>query len=101
MPGALALAHASLAPGSAMDISQSASDAVYCGGLTNIPAIITVARRTRRIMRENFAFAAGYNCIAVPIAISGYVTPLIAAVAMSLSSILVTLNALRLQGGDL
>ena len=79
-----------------MDLSQSASDAVYCGDLTDIPEIIHVARRTRSIMRQNFSMAAGYNLIAVPVAVAGLVTPLIAAVAMSLSSILVTLNALRL-----
>ena len=95
--GALSLAHASLAPGTAMDLSQSASDAVYCGDLSDIPVVIRIARRTRSIMRQNFSLAAGYNLIAVPIAVAGLVTPLIAAVAMSLSSILVTLNALRLQ----
>ena len=95
--GALSLAHASLTPGTAMDLSQSASDAVYCGDLTDIPEVIHVARRTRSIMRQNFSLAAGYNLIAVPIAVAGLVTPLIAAIAMSLSSILVTLNALRLQ----
>ena len=95
--GALSLAHASLAPGTAMDLSQSASDAVYCGDLSDIPDVICVARRTRSVMRQNFAMAAGYNLIAVPVAVAGLVTPLIAAIAMSLSSILVTLNALRLQ----
>ena len=97
--GALSLAHASLAPGNAMDISQSASDAVYCGDLTDIPVILKTARRTRSIMRQNFALAAGYNLFAVPIAVAGLVTPLIAAIAMSLSSIIVTLNALTLQTG--
>ena len=97
--GALSLAHASLAPGNAMDISQSASDAVYCGDLTDIPVILKIARRTRSIMRQNFAFAAGYNLFAVPIAVAGLVTPLIAAIAMSSSSIIVTLNALTLQTG--
>ena len=95
--GALSLAHASLAPGNAMDISQSASDAVYCGDLTDIPFVLSIARQTRTVMRQNFAMAAGYNLVAVPIAVAGLVTPLIAAVAMSLSSIFVTLNALKLQ----
>lgn len=98
--GALSLAHASLAPGAAIDISQSASDAVYSGGLQAIPLILKVARKTRAIMRQNFALAAAYNVIAVPIAVTGNVTPLVAAIAMSLSSIIVTLNAMRLQVGE-
>lgn len=95
--GALSLAHASLAPGTAMDVSQSASDAVYSGGLEAVPTILGVARKARAVMRQNFALAAGYNLIAVPIAVTGHVTPLIAAIAMSASSLIVTLNAMRLQ----
>ena len=90
----------SLAPGAAIDISQSASDAVYGGGMQAIPLILKVARKTRAIMRQNFALAAAYNVIAVPIAVTGNVTPLVAAIAMSLSSIIVTLNAMRLQIGE-
>lgn len=98
--GALALAHASLAPGGAMDVSQSASDAVYSGGLRAITSVLNVAKRTRAIMLQNFGLAAAYNLIAVPIAVTGHVTPLIAAIAMSASSLIVTLNALRInQGG--
>lgn len=97
--GALAIAHASLAPGGAMDVSQSASDAVYSGGLAAIRSVLNVSKRTRWIMLQNFGLAAAYNCIAVPIAVTGSVTPLIAAIAMSASSLVVTLNALRLNGG--
>lgn len=97
--GALALAHASLAPGGAMDVSQSASDAVYSGGLGAIRTVLSVSQRTKRAMLQNFGLAAGYNCIAVPIAVTGQVTPLIAAIAMSASSLVVTLNALRIKGG--
>lgn len=96
--GALALAHASLAPGGAMDVSQSASDAVYSGGLAAIRTVLSVSTRTKRVMLQNFGLAAAYNCIAVPIAVTGHVTPLIAAVAMSASSLIVTLNALRIKG---
>ena len=95
--GALSLAHASVTPGGAMDVSQSASDAVYSGGLEAIPALLAVSQRTRSVMRQNFGLAAGYNVIAVPIAVMGFVTPLIAAIAMSLSSLVVTLNAIRLR----
>jgi len=97
--GALALAHASLAPGGAMDVSQSASDAVYSGGLSAIRTVLAVAKRTKWVMLQNFGLAAAYNCIAVPIAVTGHVTPLIAAIAMSASSLIVTLNALRLNRG--
>lgn len=97
--GALALAHASLAPGGAMDVSQSASDAVYSGGLTAIRTVLSVSKRTKWVMLQNFGLAAAYNCIAVPIAVTGHVTPLIAAIAMSASSLIVTLNALRLNRG--
>lgn len=95
--GALALAHASLAPGGAMDISQSASDAVYSGGLGALKTVLSVSKKTKTVMLQNFALAALYNCIAVPIAVTGHVTPLIAAIAMSASSLIVTLNALRIN----
>lgn len=97
--GALAMAHASLAPGGAMDVSQSASDAVYAGGLSSIVTVLSTARRTKRVMLQNFGLAAAYNMIAVPIAVTGNVTPLIAAIAMSASSLIVTLNALRMNWG--
>ncbi|WP_415109768.1 copper-translocating P-type ATPase, partial [Hyphomonas sp.] len=92
--GALALANASVTPGGAMDISRSASDAVYSGGLASLPPLIAVAKQARAVMLQNFAFAAAYNLVAVPVAVSGHATPLVAAIAMSASSILVSLNAL-------
>ena len=96
----LAGAHASFSPGTAADASQAAADYVYQGdGLAPIAETIVVARAARRRMIENFAFAALYNVCAVPLAALGHVTPLIAAVAMSGSSIIVTLNALRLSAG--
>ena len=92
----LSLAHASLAPGGAMDVSQSASDGVYTGtGLGAILTMIDASSLARRRMVQNFSLAAVYNFIAVPIAVAGFATPLVAAIAMSGSSIIVTLNALR------
>lgn len=95
--GALALAHASAAPGGALDISQSAADAVYSRGLGTLSHLVPIARRSRQVMLQNFGFAAIYNLIAVPIAILGFATPLVAAIAMSGSSLFVCLNALRLN----
>ena len=97
---ALAAAHVSLSPVSAADLTQAQADAVFLGDrLKPVQEAVAVARRSRRLMTENLWFAAIYNTIAVPIAIAGLVTPLIAALAMSGSSITVTLNALRAQRG--
>lgn len=96
----LAGAHASLSPGTAADASQAAADFVYQGdGVAPIVEAIKVARASRQRVIENFAFAALYNACAMPLAAMGLVTPLIAAIAMSGSSMIVTLNALRLAGG--
>jgi Cu2+-exporting ATPase len=95
---ALAAANASLAPGSATDMGQQAADAVFTGdSLSAVPAMINASRRTMRVVRENFVLAVGYNVLAVPLAILGYVTPLLAAIAMSTSSVIVIANALRLR----
>lgn len=96
---ALAAAHASIAPGTASDVSQQAADAVFVGDkLLPVSLAIRVARATMAIVRQNFVFAIGYNVLAIPLALFGYVTPLIAAIAMSLSSLVVVLNSLRLSG---
>lgn len=95
---ALRAAQVSLSPASAADISQTAADLVFQGErLAPVAQAFETARRTRARVRENFAFAFAYNLIAVPLAVAGYVTPLIAAVVMSSSSLIVTLNALRLK----
>jgi P-type Cu2+ transporter len=98
---ALAKAYVSMAPGSAADASQSAADLVFQGDqLGAVTEAIHVARKARALVMENFWFAALYNLVAAPIAMMGLVTPFIAAIAMSSSSIIVTLNALRLARDD-
>lgn len=95
---ALASAHVSLSPVTAADLSRAKSDGIFVGeSLRPVMDCIDVSRVARRLMRQNLALAVAYNLIAVPLAVAGFVTPLIAAAAMSGSSILVTLNAVRLR----
>ena len=95
---ALARAHASMAPGAAVDASQNAADLVFQGDeLMAVVDAIDVARAARRRALENFGFSALYNLVAAPAAIFGLINPFIAAIAMSGSSLVVTLNALRMN----
>lgn len=95
---ALAKAHAAMAPGSALDASQNAADLVFSGEqLAAVPLALDVARAARRRALENFGLSGAYNVIAAPAAILGLVNPFIAAIAMSASSLVVTLNALRMN----
>jgi Cu2+-exporting ATPase len=96
---ALAAAHASMSPVAASDVSRAAAGLVFTGEkLAPVLFALETARMARSRALENFGLAAAYNAVAIPVALAGLVTPLIAALAMSGSSIVVTLNALRLRG---
>ena len=95
---ALSAAHVSMAPSSASDVGQNSADLIFLGeSLAALPIAIVAARKTMRVVRQNFAMAIGYNALAVPVAIAGLATPLVAALAMSLSSLIVVGNSLRLR----
>nr|WP_116133917.1 heavy metal translocating P-type ATPase [Tropicimonas sp. IMCC34043] len=95
---ALASAHVSISPATALDAARVASDIVLLGeDIAPVAEAVRTARRAVRRIRENFRIATVYNVVAVPLAIAGFATPLVAALAMSASSITVSLNALRLR----
>ncbi|PZX10904.1 Cu2+-exporting ATPase [Palleronia aestuarii] len=93
---ALAGAHASLAPGTALDAARVAADGIVLGGdLRAVSQTLRLAHRARRRIRQNLGLAVLYNALAIPVAMAGLATPLMAAIVMSSSSILVVLNAVR------
>jgi Cu2+-exporting ATPase len=95
---ALARGHASIAAAAASDVGRAAADVVLTRqSLASLPLVLELSRKTRRVIQQNFMIALAYNCVAVPLAVMGLVTPLIAAVAMSSSSIVVVANAMRLS----
>jgi Cu2+-exporting ATPase len=94
----LAAAHASIAPSTALEASRNAADVVVLKeSFGDLPLVLHIARATRRLSQQNFAIAALYNAIAIPIALAGVATPLMAALAMSASSLTVLLNAQRMR----
>jgi len=97
---ALRTANVSMSPSTAIDITQNSADIVFQGNkLEPVSYAYEIAKKSSKLVKQNFALAVIYNIIAIPLAVAGYVTPLIAALAMSGSSIIVILNSFRLNAG--
>lgn len=98
---ALRAAHVSMAPSSAADVGRNAADFIFTHNrLADVSFALQMSKRAARVVKQNFGLALCYNAVAIPLAVMGFATPLLAALAMSSSSVIVTLNALRLRLGQ-
>ena len=96
--GALAASKMSITLGTGTLLSKSASDAVLVSkDLTVIVKALEISKAVKRVIKQNLSWAIGYNLLAVPFAMMGLVPAWLAAIGMSLSSLIVVLNALRLR----
>jgi Cu2+-exporting ATPase len=94
----LASANVSLAMGSGSQLAQASADMILLSeSLAQLPAALQLSRKMQRVIKQNFIWAFVYNIVAVPLAAMGMILPWMAAIGMSISSLLVVLNALRLK----
>jgi P-type Cu2+ transporter len=94
----LAQADVSVAMGAGSDLAKIRADAVLVSDdLRDLASAVRIARRARAVVRQNLAWAVAYNVAVIPLALSGHVTPLVAAIAMSASSLVVVANAMRVR----
>ena len=94
---ALAGARLGIAVGDASSVAGAAAAVYLTESIAKVPATLQLARRARKLMHQNLFWAVGYNAVVIPLAVIGWVQPVIAAIAMSLSSVCVLLNSLRMQ----
>ena len=94
---ALKLAYVSASPTSALGIAQNCADIVFEKSLLDIVTTLKIAKKLSLLVKQNFAISICYNIISIPIAVMGFAAPIVAAIAMSTSSILVVLNSMRLN----
>jgi len=94
---ALAGARLGIAVGNAASATGAAAAVYLTESIAKVPATLQLARRARKLMHQNLFWAVGYNAVVIPLAVIGWVQPVIAAIAMSLSSVCVLLNSLRMQ----
>lgn len=94
---ALAAASVGISPGSATDLARYSADIVLLDGLSSLPTVVFLAKKTLRIIKQNLFWALGYNLVTVPLAISGAISPIAAAIIMAFSDVIVVGNSLRLR----